>query len=59
MLFSKKYTAPELCEMRNVAGEILGAVAVIRYCLEKNIPALEIHSMLKYTMSRFTASIRK
>lgn len=43
VLFSKKYTDPELCEMRNVAGEILGAVAVIRYCLEKNIPALEIH----------------
>ena len=43
VLFSKKYSDPDLADMRNVAGEILGAVAVIRYCLDKNIPALEIH----------------
>lgn len=43
VLFSKKYTDPDLCEMHNVAGEIMGAVAVIHYCLEKEIPALEIH----------------
>ena len=43
LLFSQKYNDPDLREMRNVAGEILGAVAVIRYCLDKGIPALEIH----------------
>ncbi len=43
VLFSKKYTDPDLADMHNVAGEILGAVAVIQYCLEKGIPALEIH----------------
>lgn len=43
VLFSKKYNDPALAEMHNVAGEILGAVAVIRYCLDKGIPALEIH----------------
>lgn len=43
LLFSKKYKDPSLAEMRNVAGEILGAVAVIRHCLDHHIPALEIH----------------
>ena len=42
-LFSKKYRDQDLAEMHNVAGEILGAAAVIRYCLEQGIPALEIH----------------
>ena len=42
-LFSKKYRDQDLVEMHNVAGEILGAAAVIRYCLEQGIPALEIH----------------
>ena len=42
-MFSKKYNDPDLAEMHNVAGEILGAVAVIRYCLEHHVPALEIH----------------
>lgn len=43
VLFSKKYNDPALSDMHNVAGEIMGAVAVIHYCLEKEIPALEIH----------------
>lgn len=43
ILFSKKYSDSDLADMRNVAGEILGAVAVIQYCLDENIPALEIH----------------
>ena len=29
--------------MRNVAGEIMGAVTVIDYCRKAGIPALEIH----------------
>lgn len=42
-LFSQKYNDPQLADMRNVAGEIMGAVSVISYCLEKKIPALEIY----------------
>lgn len=41
--FSQRFTDPELASMHNVAGEIMGALTVIRYCLEKGIPALEIH----------------
>lgn len=43
LLFSQRYNDPGMADMRNVAGEILGAVAVIRYCLEHAVPALEIH----------------
>ncbi len=42
-VFSKKYSDPEMSDMRNVAGEIMGAVSVISYALEHNIAALEIH----------------
>jgi len=42
ILFSKKYNDPVMADMRNVAGEIMGAVEVIEYCVENNIPALEI-----------------
>lgn len=41
--FSKKYSDPAMADMRNVAGEILGAVTVIQYCRGEKIPALEIH----------------
>lgn len=41
--FSQKFTDPELAAMHNVAGEIMGALTVIRYCREKGVPALEIH----------------
>lgn len=41
--FSKKYKDPDMAGMHNVAGEIMGAVAVIHYCVEHGIPALEIH----------------
>lgn len=43
LLFSQKYNDPDLADMHNVAGEIMGAVTVIRYCLEHGISALEIH----------------
>lgn len=42
-LFSHKYSDPQMADMRNVAGEVMGAVAVIRWCLERGVPALEIH----------------
>lgn len=41
--FSQKFNDPALSEMRNVAGEIEGAMIVIRYCIEQEIPALEIY----------------
>lgn len=41
--FSKKFSDPEMADMRNVAGEIMGAASVISYCLENDIPALEIY----------------
>ncbi len=41
--FSRRFTDPELSSMHNVAGEIMGALTVIRYCLEHHIKALEIH----------------
>lgn len=41
--FSEKHRDPDLAQMHNVAGEILGSETVIRYCLDQGIPALEIH----------------
>ncbi len=41
--FSHKYSDPALADMRNVAGEIMGAVTVIDYCRKAGISALEIH----------------
>lgn len=41
--FSQKFDDANLAEMRNVAGEITGAMIVIRYCIENNIPAVEIY----------------
>lgn len=34
---------PELAEMRNVAGEILGAMAAVKYALEHRFPSLTIY----------------
>ena len=41
--FSQRFEDRELSEMHNVAGEIMGAVTVIEYCLEHGIPGVEIH----------------
>lgn len=41
--FSQKYDDPSLADMRNVAGEIMGAVSVIEYCVGEGIENLEIH----------------
>lgn len=40
---SQKFDDPEMAEMRNVAGEIMGSVSVIKYCVENGIPSLEIY----------------
>lgn len=41
--FSEKYDEPSLSEMRNVAGEIMGAMTVINYCFEENIKEIDIY----------------
>lgn len=43
VLFSKKFNDRELARMRNVAGEIEGACAIMNYCIKNKIPALDIH----------------
>ena len=40
---SQKYTDTELAQMHNVAGEIKGSEAAIRYCLEHNIESITIY----------------
>ncbi len=41
--FSGAYYNPEVKDMRNVAGELKGAMEMMNYCIKNNIPALEIH----------------
>lgn len=41
--FSEKYTDSELAQMHNVAGEIKGSEAAIRYCLENQIKSITIY----------------
>ena len=40
---SKKFLDPELSSMRNVAGEIKGAEAVMRFCVENGISELDLY----------------
>ncbi|MFI3207247.1 MAG: ribonuclease H family protein [Clostridia bacterium] len=58
--FSKKYNDENLVEMRNVAGEIMGAVTVIRYCIENKIEAIEIYydyeGVAKWAMGEWKAN---
>ena len=41
--FSHAYEDPEAAEMRNVAGEVMGAECGISYCLEHSIPEAVIY----------------
>lgn len=41
--FSEKYTDSGLAQMHNVAGEIKGAEAAMRYCLDNHIPSVTIY----------------
>ena len=41
--FSEKFNDPENAKMRNVAGEINGAVRAMRFCLENGIDALDLY----------------
>lgn len=40
---AQKSADPKMAEMHNVAGEIMAAVMVLRYCMEQGIPAVEIY----------------
>lgn len=42
-LFSEKFDDKELSEMRNVAGEIMGAMKAMEYCLEFGFKSILIH----------------
>lgn len=41
--FSQRFTDPQLAQMHNVAGEIMGVLTVLRYCQEQGVPAVEIY----------------
>lgn len=41
--FSKKFEDPELAQMRNVAGEIMGARAAMEYALQQGVTSLTIY----------------
>lgn len=41
--FSEKFSDPEDAKMRNVAGEINGAMRAMRFCLENGIDALDLY----------------
>lgn len=40
--YSKKFSDAETAEMRNVAGEIMGAEFVMQYCIDKGIKSVKI-----------------
>lgn len=40
---NEAFSDPDLATMRNVAGEIKGAEAAMKYCVEKSIPMLDIY----------------
>lgn len=41
--FSQKFNDPDMADMRNVAGEIMGSVSVMKYCIENGIQKLVIY----------------
>lgn len=41
--FSEKYNDPELAVMRNVAGEIMGSMSAMEYCLFKGFKSITIY----------------
>ncbi len=43
LCFNEKFTDPELAAMRNVAGEILGAQAAMRFCVANGIGELNLY----------------
>lgn len=43
LCFKEKFNDPENAEMRNVAGEINGAMFAMRFCIENGINALDLY----------------
>lgn len=41
--FSRAFTNPEMALMRNVAGEIEGAMLAMQYCVDNNIEEIDIY----------------
>ena len=41
--FSESFSNPEMATMRNVAGEIEGAMLAMRYCIDNNIEEIDIY----------------
>ncbi len=41
--FAEKYNTANLVEMRNVAGEIMGAQKAMQYCIDNNIKTLDLY----------------
>lgn len=41
--FAEKFSDEELREMRNVAGEIMGSMSAMKYCLENNFKSITIY----------------
>ena len=40
---AEKFDDPEMCQMRNVAGEIEGSMHAMQYCLDNGIKSLDIY----------------
>ncbi len=41
--FSQKFNDNDLADMRNVAGEIMGSMSAMRYCLDNNFKSITIY----------------
>lgn len=41
--FYERFNDPELCEMRNVAGEIMGSMSAMKYCLDNKFESIVIY----------------
>ena len=41
--FSKRFSDPEMATMRNVAGEIEGAMLAMRFCIDNSIEEIDIY----------------
>lgn len=58
--FSEKFSSKSMAEMRNVAGEIMGSVTIIKYCLENKIKSISIYydyeGVAKWAMGEWKAN---
>ncbi len=63
LTFSHKYSDPEASAMRNVAGEIAGALFAMRYAVRFSIPSIEIfydyEGIEKWATGKWKANLEK